>query len=187
MFKPSRSLMSSATLALSLALSAGISTALAGGSHSGGHGDSANIGKPGKASAAKRTIEVVMKDNYYEPESLSVEEGETVRIIIHNQGMLVHEFNIGTAELHTAHQEEMMMMVEHGVLLGTKIDHDRMKMDMGNGKTMEHDDPNSVLLEPGKSAEIVWTFPSDGKLEFACNVPGHYQAGMVGMIKLSHH
>ena len=43
MFKPSRSLMSSATLALSLALSAGISTALAGGSHSGGHGDSANI------------------------------------------------------------------------------------------------------------------------------------------------
>lgn len=189
MFKPTHSCVFSVALVLSLSLSAGISSAIAGGSHGHGHGhgDSAKIGKPGKASAAKRTIEVVMKDNYYEPESLSVEEGETIRFIVHNQGMLVHEFNIGTADMHTAHQEEMMMMVEHGVLLGTKIDHDRMKMDMGNGKTMEHDDPNSVLLEPGKSAEIVWTFPSSGKLEFACNVPGHYQAGMVGMIKLSHH
>ncbi len=45
---------------------------------------------------------------------------------------------------------------------------------------MKHDDPNSVLLEPGKTAEIVWTFNETTSLEFACNVPGHYQAGMVG-------
>jgi uncharacterized cupredoxin-like copper-binding protein len=51
---------------------------------------------------------------------------------------------------------------------------------------MEHDDPNSVLLEPGKSAQIVWTFPSDTALDFACNVPGHYEAGMQGAFDIAH-
>jgi uncharacterized cupredoxin-like copper-binding protein len=59
-----------------------------------------------------------------------------------------------------------------------------MEMDMGNGMTMKHDDPNSVLLEPGKSAEVIWTFPKKAELEFACNVPGHYESGMVGKVRL---
>jgi uncharacterized cupredoxin-like copper-binding protein len=37
-----------------------------------------------------------------------------------------------------------------------------------------------VLLEPGKSKEIVWKFTGKGDIEFACNVRGHYQAGMYG-------
>jgi uncharacterized cupredoxin-like copper-binding protein len=37
----------------------------------------------------------------------------------------------------------------------------------------------------GKSAEVVWTFPAEGALEFACNVPGHYAAGMAGDFVLS--
>ena len=76
----------------------------------------------------------------------------------------------------------MEMMVEHGVLEADKINHARMKMDMGGGKTMEHNDPNSVLLEPGKTGEVIWKFSQPAKLEFACNVPGHYEAGMVGDI-----
>ena len=43
-----------------------------------------------------------------------------------------------------------------------------------------------VLLEPGQSGEIIWRFPDLATLEFACNVPGHYQSGMVGRIQLSH-
>ncbi len=92
----------------------------------------------------------------------------------------MHEFNIGTPQMHEAHQEEMQMMVEHGVLEANKINHEMMKMDMGNGHTMEHDDPNSLLLEPGKSGEIVWKFSEEINLEFACNVPGHYDVGMAG-------
>jgi uncharacterized cupredoxin-like copper-binding protein len=57
-------------------------------------------------------------------------------------------------------------------------------MDM-KGMDMSHDDPNSVLVEPGKTAELVWTFDTDATLEFACNVPGHYEAGMVGPITIS--
>lgn len=47
---------------------------------------------------------------------------------------------------------------------------------------MAHDDPNSVLLEPGQPGEIVWKFTKAAALEFACNVPGHYEAGMMGRV-----
>jgi len=169
---------------LAVVLSAAVATAHAAGSH--GHGKNAATGQPGDPAKASRTIEVQMFDNYYEPESLSIKEGETVRFIVHNKGALVHEFNIATAEMHVAHQPEMMMMVEHGVLKGDRIDHDAakaMQASMGHGM---HEEPNSVLLEPGKSGEIVWTFPKHAELQFACNVPGHYDAGMQGDIKLTH-
>lgn len=47
---------------------------------------------------------------------------------------------------------------------------------------MVHDDPNSVLLDPGAHGELIWTFSEPTELEFACNVPGHYQSGMVGKL-----
>lgn len=169
-------------LALALSVTA---TALGAGAHEGGHGHGAAIGEPGQAAEAGRTVTVIMYDNYYEPETIEVSAGETVRFVVENKGQLVHEFNIGTGVMHEAHQKEMMMMVEHGVLQGTKINHDMMEMDMGNGQTMKHDDPNSVLLEPGQSGEIVWKFSEKGDLEFACNVPGHYQAGMVGDVNFN--
>jgi len=172
-----------ATTIVSATITLGATQAWSSGSHDGGHGAKTNIGMPGKATAATRTIEINMFDNLYEPESISVKEGETVRFVIKNSGEFVHEFNIGTAAMHANHQKEMIMMVEHGVLEADKINHDMMKMDMGGGKTMEHDDPNSVLLEPGKSGEVVWTFAKASKIEFACNVPGHYDSGMMGQVK----
>lgn len=152
----------------------------AAGEHSGGH-----VGEPGKASDVSRTIVVTMLDNYYQPENFSISLGETIRFIVKNEGELVHEFNIGTADMHLKHQDEMLMMVEHGVLESDRINQEAMKMDMGNGMTMEHDDPNSVLLEPGKSGEIIWKFKDEVVLEIACNVPGHYDVGMVAMVKLN--
>ena len=152
--------------------------AFAAGAHGGGHG--ASSGEPAKASEAARTITVEMYDNYYEPEAIEVKPGETVRFVVENKGNLVHEFNIGTPDMHEAHQKEMMMMVEHGVIQGGKLNNDMMNMDMGNGHSMKHDDPNSVLLEPGQSKEVVWKFSDKGNIEFACNVPGHYQSGMYG-------
>lgn len=171
----------SAIVALSLSVSAG---AMAAGKHGGGHGMGADIGKPGKAADVTRTVTVTMTDNRYSPEKIEVKKGQTIRFVVENKGEFVHEFNIATAKMHKAHQKEMMMMMEHGALEPDKINHAKMKMDMGGGKTMEHNDPNSALLEPKKSAEIIWKFSSDAKLEFACNVPGHYESGMVGNISV---
>lgn len=157
------------------------------GGQSGGHGHGAEtaFGRPGNAANASRTIQVSMGDNYYEPEKIAVKAGETVRFVIRNKGTLVHEFAIATPDMHVAHQPEMMMMMMHGVLEADRINMDAakaMQESMGHGM---HAEANSVLLEPGKSGEIVWTFPTGGGLEFACNVPGHYQAGMVGKIELA--
>ena len=146
--------------------------------HAHGHGNAA--GEPGKKADVSRTLEIDMTENRYSQEKITVKAGETIRFVIHNKGELVHEFNIGTPAMHKGHQKEMMMMVDHGVLEADKINHAKMKMDMGGGKTMEHNDPNSALLEPGKSGEIVWKFSKAGTFEIACNVPGHYDAGMVG-------
>ena len=175
--------------AVALAVPAMVTPALAAGSHGKGHGHAAgavDIGAPGKAADATRTIEVVMHDNYYEPENLTLKEGETVRFVIKNAGEFVHEFNIATAKMHIAHQPEMMMMMEHGVLEPDRINWEaakKMQATMGHGM---HEEANSVLLEPGKTGEIVWTFPSHAELQFACNIPGHYDSGMQGEIKLSH-
>ena len=142
------------------------------------------IGAPGKASKATRIIEVSLKDNYYEPENIAVKAGETIRFKVKNGGDFVHEFAIATAEMHVEHRPMMQMMADHGVLLPERIDYEAgkaMQKSMGHGM---HEEPNSILLEPGNSGEIVWTFPAKGELEFACNVPGHYEGGMVGEIKL---
>ena len=144
-------------------------------------------GKPGDAAQATRTIEVVMHDIYYEPDSISVAAGETVLFLIRNEGQLVHEFNIGTPDMHHEHMPEMQMMVDHGVLHADRIDHDMAEtMSAQMGHDMHHHFANSALLEPGQSAELAWTFPKAGDvvIEFACTVPGHYDAGMVGPFQM---
>lgn len=148
-------------------------------------GHKQGIGEPAKASAAKRTVQIELGDNFYNPESIQVKAGETVRFVLKNQGEFLHEFNIGTAAMHASHQKEMAMMVEHGMLTPTGINRNMGGMDhskMGMGE-MKHDDPNSVLIEPGQSRELTWKFTKDTALEFACNIPGHYESGMVGKVE----
>jgi len=170
------------SIAVAVLLAAAGSAAYAGGTHGGSHEHepSVSIGEPGKPGQASRTIEMKMYDSYFVPQAIRLKAGETVRFVVRNEGKLVHEFSIGTPEMHAEHQEEMSMMMRRGALTLDHIDHERMKMDIGGGHTLEHDDPNSLLLDPGQSGEITWHFPMGGDLEFACNVPGHYAAGMVG-------
>ena len=149
-----------------------------------GHGASV-AGKPGKASAANRTINVTMYDNYYEPADIKVKAGETVKFVVVNKGQLVHEFNIGTARMLMDHAPEMQMMVDHGVLEADRINHEAakaMQKSMGHGM---HKMANAVLLEPGKKGTVVWKFPKQATIEFGCTVPGHYDAGMVGNFNLT--
>lgn len=162
--------------------------AIAAGGHSGGHSDghgaTAAIGQPG--TNPTRTIALTMGDNYYEPEQISVAHGETVRFVITNAGDFLHEFNINTAAEHVAHAPMMQMMFEMGMLEVDKVNHAAMAATKGSGHDMSHDEPNSVLIEPGKTAEVIWTFNTQADLEFACNIPGHYDSGMVGEFAIAH-
>ena len=140
------------------------------------------IGERGKISEVNRVIEIIMYDNYYSPNRLKILKNETIKFVIHNSGELVHEFNIATKEMHIKHQPEMALMVEKEILLADKIDYEKMKEASKKDHSMSHSHSNSILLEPGKKGELIWKFNTDLFLEAACNIPGHYESGMVAKI-----
>ena len=123
-----------------------------------GHG--AELGKPGDASKVSRTIEVRMGDDMrFKPATIRVKRGETVKFVVKNNGRLQHEMVLGT----------MRELKEHAAL-------------MRKFPEMEHDDPNAVAVEPGKTGTLIWQFTKAGEFDFACLVPGHFEADMVGRI-----
>ena len=122
-----------------------------------------------------------MHDNYFEPAQIQIKKDETIKFIVLNVGELVHEFNIATKEMHIKHQPEMMMMVENEILLIDRIDKEKMKQ-MAKKTINGHSHSNSLLLSPGEKGELVWKFNNKSKLEAACNVPGHYEVGMIAKI-----
>ena len=136
------------------------STVFAAGNHAGGHADSDAIGKPGKATNAKRTVKVEMLDTMrFNPQSITVKQGETIKFIVKNPGKVKHEMVLGTEKEIKEHAEVMKKNPE-----------------------MEHDDANQITVQPGKSGEIIWQFTKMGKVNFACLQPGHYDAGMAGTV-----
>ena len=143
------------------------------------------IGTKGKESEVSRTIKVVMYDNYYEPSSFQIKAGETIKFEVENAGMLVHEFNIANKMMHMKHQPEMIKMVENEILLADSIDKEKMKKMAKMDKAMGHSHSNSVLLEPNQKGEIIWKFDNAVNIEVACNVPGHYQVGMIAKVDIN--
>ncbi len=164
------------------------SAAYAGGSHTGGHGaeeagagdhghgDAARghehqqeitAGEPGKMADVDQRVTITMSETddggmIFEPKSIDVTKGQTVLFNIKNVGELEHEFVLD-------HHDAVM---EH-------------KGVMEKFPEMEHDDANSIRLEPSKSGEIIWKFTGDGQFEFACLIPGHYDAGMKGDVHVT--
>ena len=143
------------------------------------------IGQKGNSEEVEKIIEVKMFDNYYVPNKFKVKKNETIKFIVYNYGEFVHEFNIATKEMHIKHQPEMMRMVDNEILLANRIDKKKMKELSKKDHSMSHSHSNSVLLEPNQSGEIIWKFSTDANLEVACNVPGHYEAGMIANININ--
>lgn len=136
------------------------------------HGDAANSTKKGAVQEQKpfgiagnpkqvdRTIEIKMSDRMrYEPSAIKVRLGETIRFAHRNNGKIMHEMVIGTrADLE-----------EHAAL-------------MRKFPGMEHSEPYMTHVAAGKRGEMVWKFNRPGEFEFACLIPGHFEAGMRGTI-----
>lgn len=137
-------------------------TAMAAGKHAGGHDDDA-IGKPGVAAKVTRTINVDMTDDMrFSAAKINARQGETIRFIAKNNGKVKHEMVLGTEKELKEHYEVMKKNPE-----------------------MEHADANMVSVAPGKSGEIIWQFTRAGKVDFACLQPGHYDAGMKGLVNVT--
>jgi uncharacterized cupredoxin-like copper-binding protein len=122
-----------------------------------------SAGEPGNPKRPARTVLVTMRENdgkmLFFPDRLEVRRGEQVRFVLTNAGHLDHEFMIATAAENSKHAELMKKYPD-----------------------MEHEDPNGRTVKPKRKAELVWRFTKVGDFEFACLIPGHYEAGMYGKI-----
>ena len=143
------------------------------------------IGSKGNENDISRVIKVIMYDNYYEPSSFQINAGETIKFEVENAGELVHEFNIANKMMHMKHQPEMEKMVDNEILFADSIDKNKMKKMAKIDKSMGHSHSNSVLLEPKQKGNIIWRFDNAVNIEVACNVPGHYQVGMIAKVDIN--
>lgn len=131
--------------------------------HGHAHGESSAIGVAGVAARVSRTVTVDMTDAMrFNPSSVDVKQGETIRFVVKNSGQVRHEFVLGTENELKEHYELMKKFPE-----------------------MEHSDPNQVTVAPGKSGEVIWQFTKAGRVDFACLQPGHYDAGMKGAVRVA--
>ena len=72
----------------------------------------------------------------------------------------------------------------HELVIGTRQELDEHATLMAKFPGMEHDEPYMAHVAPGKTGALVWNFNRVGEFDFACLIPGHYQAGMVGKINV---
>ena len=118
------------------------------------------FGQEGDPKKATRVIKVEMADTMrFTPADITVKRGETVRLVATNKGQVLHEMVLGTPEELKKHAELMRKFPD-----------------------MEHAEAHMTHVKPGTSGEIVWQFTKPGEFQFACLIPGHFEAGMVGRI-----
>lgn len=138
-----------------------------------GHGAAAQYGSmmqaeqkawgiAGDSTKIDRVIRIKMTDDMkFTPNIISIKTNETIRFEIHNAGKVMHEMVIGTKQ--ELDQHAAMMKKHPG---------------------MEHDEAYMAHVGPAKSGSIVWRFNQEGDFDFACLIAGHYDAGMVGKIRV---
>ena len=125
-----------------------------------------------------RTISLEAGDMWFDPEELELAAGEVVKFEITNTGNLEHEFVIGSKEAQEEHRQMMLNMANGG-------GHDMSNMSHGGGHDMASMDMAGVTIAPGETGTLLWSVPDNvNELEYACNIPGHYESGMYGNFSL---
>lgn len=121
-----------------------------------------------------RVVAITTLDTFrFDPDRLEVRKGERVRFEISNPGAQPHEFFLAAEDVQKEHGEEMKAAG------GSPMP----SMD-GHGMDMD-ESMASLYLEPGKTMEVTVTFEDASDVQFACHVPGHYEAGMVGTVEVT--
>ena len=109
----------------------------------------------------ERTVEIDMVDLAFEPDSLEVASGETVRFVFTNTDEVAHDAFVGDADAQADHEAEM-----------------REAEDEGHGGGHGDETENAITVEPGDTGELTYTFEDAGTTEIGCHQPGHYEGGM---------
>lgn len=140
-----------------------------------GHGD-------GNTPEPSRTIEIEAGSMWFDPAQLKIAPGTTVRFRIENTAMIKHEFSIGSERMQQMHRQ---LMQQGGGHHGGDAQGEAMGGHHGDMAGHGGMQSASVTLAPGETETLVWTAPEQGeRIEYACFIPGHYEAGMKGTIML---
>lgn len=130
--------------------------------HGQGNAAATAIGEAGDDALATRTVDVDMRDTMrFSPATITVRRGDTVRFVVTNNGKVRHEMTLGTASALAEHAKMMQQMPD-----------------------MKHAEANAVTVDPGQRKTLVWHFTQPGTVEFACLEPGHFEAGMRGVVNV---
>ena len=120
------------------------------------------FGREGDLKEVSQTIRIDMRDEMeYLPNGLRLKVGDTVKFVVRNSGRIMHELVLGSMEALKEHAE---LMRKH--------------------PGMEHDEPYMAHVAPAKAETIVWEFTRPGAFYYGCLVPGHFEAGMVGIVRV---
>ena len=120
-----------------------------------------------------RTVEIDMGLIWFHPRSVTVRAGETVRFVLRNSTEQVpHEFTVGSETMQKG-RRELIEEMSAATPIETRIHN-----------SSPYDSPNAVIVLPGETKELIWTFTSTKRFEFGCNIPGHYEFGMKGAFRL---
>ncbi|MBL4830746.1 MAG: copper-binding protein [Aliivibrio sp.] len=124
-----------------------------------------DVGMPATGVKPNKVVHVMLSDDMkiIFKKDVKVETNDVVQFVIMNTGKIEHEFTIGSAQEQLEHREMMT------------------SMNMGHHEEMSS---NSVTVKPGKAKQLLWHFQGVKDIQFACNILGHAEAGMLKNITL---
>jgi uncharacterized cupredoxin-like copper-binding protein len=126
-----------------------------------------SFGQPSPDAKPDRQIKIGAFDTMrFNPPKLTVDAGSVVEFVVTNNGKIAHAWSINTVDGQVEHGDGMQ-----NVAMADMMGH----MDS---------EPNGFVLEPGETKSLIWTFTGGGDVQYACHLPGHFPAGMHGMLTI---
>lgn len=110
------------------------------------------------ASAAPRTVTLTLNEFQFQPAEITVNVGQTVKLVLKNNGTVLHDF-VSTDAM-------VEVMEEHGAM-----------HDMSGRQTTMH-----AAIEAGQQSTLEFKATQPGTYTFYCTIAGHKEAGMTGKL-----
>ncbi|MGH2808113.1 MAG: cupredoxin domain-containing protein [Actinomycetota bacterium] len=108
--------------------------------------------------AATRTITIEIEHSAFQPQTIDVQRGTVVVFVIENTDPIAHEFILGDEAVQDRHEK------------GTEAHHGAK--------------PGEVSIASGETETTTYEFTESGTLIFGCHLPGHYDYGMRGTVRI---
>jgi uncharacterized cupredoxin-like copper-binding protein len=106
-----------------------------------------------------RTVEITVRHSRFNPAAIDARPGQTIRFVIRNLDPIDHEFILGGLEVQRRHEEGMEP--HHGAK------------------------PGEVSVPAGAEQATTYTFGPAGPVPFGCHLPGHWDYGMRGSVRVA--